>query len=178
LLEASLKSDPDISPQVIDARLADLLWDVDAALFSAPMLKSLVASGDVGRVANPDVRRELVVWSIRFDRLNSRAERATRFHDDRLLPYLEANASMPQIRNALRHAPGYPDKTENIGDINPYNVESPLDHSYLLKDSEFHALMIRHDGLISDLLYLTGGKAAANLDSMISTLEVEISKLD
>jgi len=177
LLDLTFGHDPDLSGEAIDALLADLLWDIDPALYSAPVLKSMTSNGALNIVTNPDLRRDLVQWSIRLDRIKERAERSNKFYENRLMPFMESSTSMPQVSNAIRSAPGDPESTENVGHIEQFQIETVTDHSYLLADKEFQALLMRHSGFCDDMLYLTRDQFSAELDAMVSRVEHELADL-
>ena len=172
LLYASTDVGTDLSRSSVDRLLGDIWWSTQASVWSAPLLDSIVSGGDLNLIENRQLRKDLVEWSERFNRLEESVERDIRFYDDRIMPFMESNVDMRQVVNVIEHAPGDPDFKVEFG--KKFKVESPRDHTNLLMNQEFQGLLLRRSVLLGQLSGRLGS-FGPELDELIATIEGELA---
>jgi len=172
LLYASAEGDRELGGESIDRLLGDLWWNNNAAPWSATLLSSLIAGGDLALVSNVDLRSGLVGWSDRFARVEEAISREIDFYDTRFMSFLEDNASMPQILNAVEHAPGDPEFTYSFGE--KFLLGVSVDHTKLLSSQQFQGLLTRRSVLLNDILTQAFLQLEDDLDATIAVIEQEL----
>jgi len=174
LLYATTEADHGLSSASIDLLLVDISFNNNAALWSAPLLQSLVSSGDLSLNSNVHLRNSLVAWSGRFARLREVMARDVYFFDNRLMVFMESNVSMPQLLNIIGPIPGLPEYSYDYG--GDFSIVERVDHSKLLSNQQFQGLLARRSILLNDILTQTFFGLEADLDATIAALEEELVK--
>jgi hypothetical protein len=174
LLYSSTESTPELSSLTIDQLFGDIWWNLEASIWTAPLLDSVVSGGDLDLISNRQLRIELLEWSERFNRIEESVEREIDFYDERLMPFIEANADLRQILNVIEHAPGFPEVKYEYGE--KFSIQAPLDHTKLLMNREFQGLLVRRSVLLNDILTQRLAYIDDELDELITTIEAELSK--
>ena len=174
LLHATTKSDHGLDQERIDYLLAELFWSIDPAKWSLPILEAVVAGDDLRVLSGPQLRRELVIWAYRFGRVRKLYLRDNELQNARINPFMEEHLVFPQILNEIDHVPGFPQRTYKYPV--QFELDTTVDHSYLLSDRRFQGLLALRSGNLTDILYLTGEDVQKDMDSMIRLLERALTK--
>lgn len=174
LLHATTKRDRDLGQKAIDSLLAEFFWDIDPNRWSLPILNAVVSGDDLRVLSGPHLRRELVIWTYRINRIRGLYLRDNELRNTRINPFMEEHVVFPQILNAIDHVPGFPERTYN----HPvhFEIDDTVDHSYLLEDRRFQGLLALRSGNLTDILYLTSEDVQKDMDSTIKLLEQALEK--
>jgi hypothetical protein len=172
LLYASAEADRELGNESIDHLLGDIWWNNNTAPWSAPLLNSLIAGGDLALVSSAELRNGLIGWSDRFAQVQEAIAREVDFYDTRFMSFLEVNASMPQVLNTIEHAPGDPELIYNFGE--KFLLEVRVDHSKLLSSQQFQGLLARRSVLLNDILTQAFRQLEDDLDATIAEIEQEL----
>ena len=180
LLSATVEADHGLSSASIDVLLADIWWNNNAAIWTAPALNSLVSSGDISRISNVQLRNQFVEWSNRFNIIRETVAREVDFYDSRLMVFMEHHVSMPQILNTIDHVVGNPEI--NYDYRTKFSIKARVDHSSLLSNQQFQGLLTRRSILLNDILTqaFRGPQQDLGLEDdlgmVISAIEAELSE--
>ena len=172
LLYASAEADRDLSSESIDHLIADIWWNNNTAIWSAPLLNSLVSGDDLTFVSNAQLRNGFIEWSNRFSWIQEFVAREVDFYDNRLMLFMELNVSMPQILNIIDHAPGDPELIYDYGEN--FSIKVRVDHTKLLSSQQFQGLLARRSILLNDILTQAFFQLEDDLDATITMIEQEL----
>jgi len=79
---------------------------------------------------------------------------------------------MPQILNAVRHTPGFPNQAFEFGQR--FSLKMKTDHTDLLASKEFQGIIARRSILLNDILVQITPDFAADLDRFIEVIRAEL----
>ena len=171
LLEASASLDPDLSDQDIDRLISDVLWYVDTEALSLPVLQSAVSGGQLAAISNIEIGRMLGEWLIKIDTINSSIQFDFDYYRDRLVPFLEENASILQIYDVPAHRPGFPEA--EYPNVFPPNL-SAGSHRALLANREFQNILIGRVVTLTNIVEWRVSDVQAELRKIIDLIETEL----
>ncbi len=174
LLNASLAETDSLDDEQIDLLLYDLSWTLNATYYEVPILEAIrnsdIFSG-IGDVPFQLNLAELVqgIEGVQYDR-----DRDEAFFDNHWVPYLAANASLPQIYNASRRTPGFPGEEYEV-DLYAATVVSKRSHRPLLSEVQFQGLLQERANLLADI-FTRVPRFDERLDEVIQYLVREVAK--
>lgn len=166
-------SDPDEiqSDASIERLLAQLLWVKNETAWESAPINSLVMSGQISIISNPDLRNELEILVVNINRLRAffRADEA--FHQQTMAPYMLRNGNLVQIIKSIE---------EELGDSDAGNIlralqtARPRDHMELLSRDDFQSLLYLKMETDLSLNLIGYPRLEANLGRIITMLEEEL----
>ena len=171
LLTAAVGRDRALGEKEVDRLLADLTWFVSETWFAVPELESLVLNDELSLIDNGELRQKLKSWRALNDFFRHGVVLQARFHNERFIPYLEENASLQQISNAVTHTPGFPEEllaTEKI------ELREHRSHSFLLDDPVFQNLLNRRIERMDPLHKTRDERYLPDLRKLIAQIEQEL----
>jgi len=172
LLYASAEGNESLGSTSVDELISDVWWINQPARWSFPLLSSIVAGDQLALISNVRLRTMLVDWLERFGNIQAAVARDLAFYDERLIPFLDSNVSMPQILNAVRHTPGFPNQAFEFGQR--FSLKMKTDHTDLLASKEFQGIIARRSILLNDILVQITPDFAADLDRFIEVIRAEL----
>lgn len=174
LLNASLSETNTLDDEQIDLLLYDLSWTLNSTYYEVPILDSIrnsdIFSG-IGDVSFQLKLAELVqgIEGVQHDRNRDEA-----FFDNHWVPYLSANASLPQIYNASSRTPGFPGEEYEVG-LYAATIVNKRSHRPLLSEIQFQGLLQERANLLADI-FTRVPRFDEKLDEVIEYLEREVAK--
>ena len=103
LLEVALDPNANIDEDEMNQALADIWWTHDESDWEMAIMEGLIASGDISRITNSELRRNLGEWPIRVDRVKLYYRLDRDFYVNWIDPYLTSNAFLPAVANQETH---------------------------------------------------------------------------
>lgn len=124
------------SPEEVDRLIKDLLWTgkVD---FSTGALDSLIHGGTLANIRNAKLRQQLTSFNVLVDSTRERDRRKQKRLHSFWFPFLFKKSSFVQIQQSSSRIPGLDSDIE----LPRIPVPNYQDHSQLLENSEFHAMV-------------------------------------
>jgi hypothetical protein len=172
LLTTAVGRGQDMGEREIDRLLADLTWFISETMFAVPELESLILNDELFLIENSDLRLKLKSWRARNEFFRRFVELQAIFHRDRLMPYLEKNASLQQIFNVAEHAPGFPEEQLTVQKIELREFRS---HSLLLDDLVFQNLLAQRIARLDMMLNTRDEQYVLELRELITQIERELA---
>jgi len=169
LLQASAEGNDSLDSRSIDNLIGDICVINQPASWSFPLLRSIVEGGQLVVISNIELRTMLVDWHESFALVQAAVARDLAFYDVHLIPFLNANVSMPQILNASRQKPGLSYKFDQ-----EFSLKVRTDHTDLLTSKEFQGLVTRRSILLNDILLQMSPDFGADLDTFIEVIRAEL----
>ena len=169
LLQASAEGNDSLDSRSIDKLIGDICVINQPASWSFPLLRSIVEGGQLVVISNIELRTMLVDWHESFALVQAAVARDLAFYDVHLIPFLNANVSMPQILNASRQKPGSSYKFDQ-----EFSLKVRTDHTDLLTSKEFQGLVSRRSILLNDILLRISPDFGADLDTFIEVIRAEL----
>ncbi len=170
LLQASAEGNDSLDSRSIDNLIGDICVINQPASWSFPLLRSIVEGGQLVVISNVELRTMLVDWHESFALVKAAVARDLAFYDVHLIPFLNANVSMPQILNAGRQK-----KTELSYKFDQeFSLKVRTDHTDLLTSKEFQGLVTRRSILLNDILLRISPDFGADLDTFIEVIRAEL----
>ena len=169
LLQASAEGNDSLDSGSIDILIGDICVINQPASWSFPLLRSIVEGGQLVVISNIELRTMLVDWHESFALVQAAVARDLAFYDVHLIPFLNANVSMPQILNASRQKPGSSYKFDQ-----EFSLKVRTDHTDLLTSKEFQGLVSRRSILLNDILLRISPDFGADLDTFIEVIRAEL----
>ena len=169
LLQASAEGNDSLDSRSIDNLIGDICVINQPASWSFPLLRSIVEGGQLVVISNIELRTMLVDWHESFALVQAAVARDLAFYDVHLIPFLNANVSMPQILNASRQKPGSSYKFDQ-----EFSLKVRTDHTDLLTSKEFQGLVSRRSILLNDILLRISPDFGADLDTFIEVIRAEL----
>ena len=172
LIEVALNPDAGIDEDEMNRALADIWWFFDETDWEMAVLEGLIASGDISRLSNSELRRNLGQWPIRVGRVRLYYRMDLEYYERRMEPYLNSNAFLPAIANQETHVPGFPDETLYS---NKYQYNGPSTNAALLTDVEFQNLLVHKSYKNENILSVAYDGLDAAFATTIAMLEAELT---
>jgi hypothetical protein len=169
LLQASAEGNDSLDSGSIDILIGDICVINQPASWSFPLLRSIVEGGQLVVISNIELRTMLVDWHESFALVQAAVARDLAFYDVHLIPFLNANVSMPQILNASRQKLGLSYKFDQ-----EFSLKVKTDHTDLLTSKEFQGLVSRRSILLNDILLRISPDFGADLDTFIEVIRAEL----
>jgi hypothetical protein len=158
-----------IDSEILDELIGDVTWWANIE-YSRGAIDGLIQSGRLNLIANEEMRRALAsIPSVYAD--TTRAEVNDRDTTNNVvIPFLNAHASLSQIANTMvKGRPG-----TGLSSTPPvYPTGEPLDHTALLRDSEFLGILVQeHWNHLEAITAYNSLKAA--LENALRLIELEL----
>ena len=174
LTNAAVGPENTLKDQDIDRLVADLYWNQDLSQWAAPVLSTVVSTGDLELITNSTLRRKIGEWPIRLEAVRGVLQRDLDYFNDHQMPLLAETMSLAQIANADDGTPGHPaDLYDGGRQIKLRSLESHMD---VLATRAFQNMLVQRDTWITDILSLAFDGIPENLDETIALLEQELAK--
>ena len=155
----------------VDKLISDVWWVSNDAQWTSAPLESLVASGDLSLISNPELVQSLEALRVAIERVKGHSENDQEFHNRIMTPFMIENADMAQITTSMQHRPGQPEITVKLTD---YGFGRRRNHDELLASVPFQNLLVAKIERCLDLLEIGHPGVEKHLTSAISMLEAEI----
>jgi hypothetical protein len=173
LIRASVETGHPISVTDFDGHLANLWWyNVDTQWESA-VLNALISGGHLTTISNPDLRIELARWAADLKILRQRVARDEEYFKNVLMPFLQDNASLPQVYPLVQTMPGQGNDTVRKPD---WKISEPVDNRHLLTNELFANILTEKVDRHLTILDLGFAGLESKLDHTIKLLETELSE--
>jgi hypothetical protein len=172
LLEAGLGSSEILSDADIDRLIGETTWYIPVDFLATPELDSLVLSDDLWLIENSDLQRLLRIWPKTLIQIRTAIVGQYELFRDRHMPFLEAHASMQQIKNTAFVQPGT--GIEWPGEIS--HIKEPISHRSLLSDRELLNLLSQRITWITEIIEFVPAGTQGQLDEIIILIERELDK--
>ncbi len=147
-------------------------WNQSEETWDSPPMQWLVSGGSQ-LVSNPALIKEIFRLKVAIADLQTFYRIDQDFHNSTYTPFLVKNSYMPQLVNAAKHEPGFPDTPD------PYpNFDTSIsqDHTELLRQKEFHNMLIGKMDTINNILRYGLGGIDEQLNNIIEMIQVELSE--
>ena len=174
LLNASLAESRSLDDDEIDLLLYDLSWTINATYFHVPILEAIRNSDTFSEIGDVPFQLMLAELVLGIEGVQNDRERDEAFFDNHWVPYLAANASLPQIYNASRRVPGIPDEEYPV-DLYAVTVANARSHRPLLSEVEFQGLLQERANLLADYFTRVPG-FHEKLDEVVEHLAREVDE--
>ena len=155
----------------IDKLIGDVWWVSNDAQWTSAPLESLVASGGLSLISNPELVQSLEALRVAIERVKYHSRNDQEFHNRIMTPFMIENADMAQITTSMRQRPGEPEITIALTD---YGFGTRRDHGELLARVPFQNLLVAKIERCLDLLEIGHPGVEKHLTSAISMLEAEL----
>lgn len=155
----------------IDELISDTWWVSNEAQWTSAPLESLVASGDLSLISNPELVQSLEALRVAIERVKYHSRNDQDFHTRTMTPFMIEHADMAQITARMKHRPGQPEVTITLSD---YGFGRRRQHSEMLERVAFQNLLIAKIERCLDLLETGHPGIEQHLNSAIHMLEVEL----
>lgn len=177
LTNAAVGPQNNLNDQEIDRLIADMYWNQSLGDWSAPVLSSIVASGDLNLISNLTLRRKLSRWPITLEGIRGVLQRDLDFYNNFQMPLLAELTSLAQINNAEDGQPGHPDYLYDGG--RQIELKTEESHRDVLANRAFQNMLVQRDTYITDILefYMRPLSESDEFDETITLLEQELSIL-
>lgn len=139
LMELSLSDDRPVQADSLDRLLGDLFWWGGESNYSSGTLTSVIASGQISIIQNDRLRDLLAEWPRVIGDIRENEANEIWEYRNGLKPFMRTRANMARLANQIEYEPGSEE---------PYPVtkvpesSSKTDHWALVKDPQFHNLML------------------------------------
>jgi len=173
LTSAAVGPENTLDDQAIDRLLADLYWNQELAPWSAPVLSSLVSSGDLELISDPALRQQLGAWPVKLQNVQDILQRDLDFYNDRQMPLLAESVPLAQLINADDGPPGHPENLYDNG--RQIELKTTESNAHLLESRAFQNMLVQRDVYITDILFISFHELPENLDATIALLEQELA---
>lgn len=167
LLRAGVSPDPALGPTDVDDLLGDVVWYNSYTTWESAAMDILVSSGDLSDLSDLNLVRLLLNLHNRLESAQRRYRLDEVFYRDRLIPFLGAEANLPQILARIDHAPGVAEWSYEFPDV---EFADTTDHRALLSNPEFMALLAAKIDLQHDIIHYSLDDLDARLDQVIEVL--------
>jgi hypothetical protein len=172
LLTAALGEHQNLKTQEIDVLLSDIGWFQSEVPVTTTAMNALISGGNIGSINSKKLRQNLTEWQSDFIWLQSQHQQDYDYMFDVWLPFMTLHGYLPQIANASKNFPGNPDSDFGIFPISPFDR---IEHLELIKDKQFHNVLLRAWAVQYDVLYALDF-ADKKLDTSIELLEEELNR--
>jgi len=172
LLSAANDPNTSLRGNELDALIESTWWWSQTNRWDSPPIQSLV-SGDSQLVLNPVLIQEIFRLKVSLGEIQDFIKVDEFFHYSIYTPFLVKNSYMPQLLNATRYTPGFPD------DPDPYpNIGTSIsqDHTELLHQKEFHNMLVAKMDTINSILRYGYAGVDEQLDNVIEMIQEELSE--
>jgi len=174
LLNASLTDADSLDEDEIDLLLYDLSWTLNSTYYEVPILEAIRSSDIFSGIGDVPFQLKLAELVQGIEGVQNDRNRDEAFFDNHWVPYLAANASLPQIYNASRRTPGFPGEEYPV-DLYAATVVSKRSHRPLLSEIQFQGLLQERAALLADI-FTRVPEFDEKLDEVIELLEQDIAK--
>jgi len=171
LLRISSGTDTMPSEDSVDGLISDVWWVSNGAQWTSAPLESLVASGDLSLISNPELVQSLEALRVAIERVKYHSRNDSEFHNRIMTPFMIENADMAQITTSMKHRPGQPEIEVALTD---YGFGRRRNHSEMLASVPFQNLLIAKIERCLDLLETGHPGVEEQLNAVISMLESEL----
>ena len=155
----------------IDKLISDVWWESNDAQWTSAPLESLVASGDLSLISNPELVQSLEALRVAIERVKHHSRNDQEFHNRIMTPFMIENVDMAQITTSMEHRPGQPEVLITLTD---YGFGRRRKHSEMLVRIPFQNLLVAKIERCLDLLEIGHPGVEKHLTSAISMLETEL----
>lgn len=169
LLDAAANPTVDLSRDSVDVLIGGVSWYSTTERLQTAAVDAVVLGGTLSVLSDEILRTDLTAWLQALDRFKDIAaqDHETYFHA--WLPFLRANAYLPQISNVLSE-PGSSDPYYGI----PVPVlAEPVDHRALVANREFQNLLVQKRWVADDILN-EYGTLAPTLEQLVARLSASV----
>ena len=133
--------EPALGVEDVDELLSDLTWWGEAGLATG-VIDSLLLSGNLALISSAALRHELAALPSHYDRVSRTERQDYETLRNVVMPFLSANANVPQIARHATTRPGHGEQPPYQVD---YRVERSRDHRALLEDDHFLSILVQTD---------------------------------
>ena len=159
------------SEDSIDKLISDVWWVSNDAQWTSAPLESLVASGGLSLISNPELVQSLEALRVAIERVKYHSRNDQEFHNRVMTPFMIEHADMAQITTSMKHRPGQPEIVVTLTD---YGFGRRSNHSEMLASVPFQNLLVAKIERCLDLLETGHPGVEKHLTSAISMLEAEL----
>jgi hypothetical protein len=173
LVRASVEPGHSISSAEIDRHLATFWWYNVSTQWDTPVLSALISGGHLTSITSPDIGIGLARWSAEFGVIKQRVGRDEEYFKNVLMPFLQKNASLPQVYPLVQTMPGQ--GTDAVS-MPGWQVAEPADNTHLLTNKLFVNILTEKVDRHLSILDLSFAGLDSKLDQTINLLEAELSE--
>ena len=171
LLRVSSGKDEMLSEDSVDELIGNVWWVSNDAQWTSAPLESLVASGGLSLISDPELVQALEALRVAIERVKYHSRNDQEFHNIIMTPFMIENANMAQITASMKHRPGQPEIAIKLAD---YGFSRSEQHSEMLASVAFQNLLIAKIERCLDLLEIGHPGVEEHLTSAIDMLETEL----
>jgi len=172
LFEFSYAATPGVSETELDKLMSDLGWFQEKLVINDASVNSLIASGRLSGIRDPELRSNLASWTRKNDELVGMLSQDKEYLTGVWWPFIREYGYQPQLLRQIRNYPGHP---EQVWDALPIEPNVKFQHSSLLSDRRFHNVLSELWSVQNDML-TAYDRADAWIDETIALIEREIGK--
>ncbi len=172
MINASVASDIAMTDDEIDQLFNSVLWHVDAASTSAPIIESLINSGDVDSISNGELRRLLGAFMINLKGFRAEMLRESEYFNRTLVPFVQKHVSMAQLYSLESYWPGDPERT-----YPPYGLaklKSTVSHRDVLESRELQNILLHRLTTLTNILEWNRSLIEEQLEIILELTEREL----
>lgn len=172
MINASVASDIAMTDDEIDQLFNSVLWHVDAASTSAPIIESLINSGDVDSISNGELRRLLGTFMINLKAFRAEMLRESEYFNRTLVPFVQKHVSMAQLYSLESYWPGDPERT-----YPPYGLaklKSTVSHRDVLESRELQNILLHRLTTLTNILEWNRSLIEEQLEIILELTEREL----
>jgi hypothetical protein len=159
------------SEGAIDELIGDTWWVSNEAQWTSAPLESLVASGNLSLISNPELVQSLEALRVAIERVKYHSRNDQDFHTRTMTLFMIEHADMAQISISMKHRPGQPEIAITPND---YGFDRRRRHSEMLVRVAFQNLLIAKIERCIDLLEIGHPGVEQHLTTGIHMLEAEV----
>ena len=166
-------NDPNLS---LDEDLTDRLiqntwwYNPDSEWDSAPMQS--LAGGGLSIISNQELLQRITELQVTMSLIRNTFRNDENFHHNTYVPFLVANAYLPQLISMVEHIPGLPEYSYQYPEI---ELSIAQDHSQLLRRKDFQNMLVAKMDRIIDILQNGYRDIDQQLDETILLLNEELA---
>ena len=149
LLSAAADPMSNLSADSVDHLLGGVSWWGGSTSIEMAAVDAVILGGKLALIQDEYLRGRLTGWSRTIEETRQNEDQDYETYAQVWMPFLRANAYLPQVLNAITHVPGTSDPN--------YSIPSPLlpeaaDHRPLLRDREFQNILLQKRLVQDDIL--------------------------
>ncbi len=172
MIRASVDTENEISDDEIDGFFNDVLWHIDPAVMSAPVIESLVNSGDMAIISNGELRRLLGSFMINWAGFRAAMRLESEYYNHTLIPYVQKHTSMAQLYSLESYWPGDPDRAYPPFDM--VALKSTISHREILESRELQNILLHRNMTMAGILAWRKSDIRQQLQTIIGLIEHEL----
>ena len=165
-------SESEVTDAEIDQFLVELLWHINPSVTNAPVLESIVGSGDLEVISSGELRRQLGSVTVFLAALKDEIIRDSDYYNSTFLPYIQTHAFLGQVYSLESRWPGFSERVYPPYDL--VAVESNVSNREVFKSHKFQNLLLHRLTTTTNILEWYQSDEDPQLKILVKLIEREL----